>query len=99
MRFEFIRCQTLPKLGWCAHLRKASGVAIVYHGPWIETRDCWFIEGAWTGPFQEGEIDNAIFNVGSGGVCRGGRAVFCTPTDMIERLYSLRSGNDLFISN
>ena len=71
----------------------------MYHGPWVETRDSWFVEGAWTGPFERGDIDSALFNVGSGGVLRAARAVFCTQTDMIERLYSLRIGGDLFISN
>lgn len=99
MRFEFIHCATLPRLGWCAHLRRDSGVALVYHGPWVETRGDWFVEGAWTGPFERGEIDSALFNVGSGGVLRAARAVFCTQTDMMERLYSLRIGADLFISN
>src|SRR5688572_1657690 len=99
MRFEFISCSSLPRLAWCAHLRRGSAVASVYHGPWVETRDDWFVEGSWTGPFEQGNIDTALFNAGSGGVLRAGRAVFCTQTDMIERLYSLRLGNRLFISN
>jgi len=99
MRFEFVACATLPRLAWCAQVRRDTGVARVYHGPWVETRDAWFVEGAWTGCFERGELDRAGFNVGSGGVVRAGRAVFCTQTDMIERLYSLRVGADLFISN
>ena len=71
----------------------------MYHGPWVETREDWFVEGAWTGPFENGEIDGALFNVGSGGVLRSSRVVFCTQTDMIERLYSLRFEHNLFISN
>jgi len=99
MRFSYTRCDSLPRLGWCAHLRRGSGVARVYHGPWVETRDDWFVEGAWTGQFERGELDKALFLVGSGGVVRSGRAVFCTQTDMIERLYSIRAGDDLFMSN
>ena len=72
MRFAFTRCGTIPKLGWCAHLRRGKAVAHVYHGPWVETRDDWFVEGAWTGPFERGELDNALFLVGSGGVVRSG---------------------------
>ena len=99
MRFAFVHCASLPRLGWCAHLWRRSSVARVYHGPWVETRDDWFVEGAWTGAFEKGELDRALFNVGSGGVLRGAQAVFCTQTDMIERVYSLRIGADLFISN
>jgi hypothetical protein len=80
-------------------MRRGSEVARVYHGPWVEARDDWFVEGAWTGPFEQGEIDTALFLVGSGGVARAGRAVFCTQTDMIEPLYSLRFGGDLFLAN
>jgi len=70
MRFAFSRCDTIPRLGWCAPLRRGSGVAHVYHGPWVETRDDWFVEGAWTGQFEIGELDDALFLVGSGGVVR-----------------------------
>lgn len=99
MRFEFVPCATLPRLAWCAQLRKHSGVARVYHGPWVETSESWFVEGAWTGEFERGELDDARFNVGTGGVLRAGRAVFCTQTDMIERLYSVRAGSELYLSN
>jgi hypothetical protein len=99
MRYLFIRCDTLPRLGWCAHLSHGSRIVRVYHGPWVETRDDWFVEGAWTGDFEKGDLDAALFLVGSGGVIRDGRALFCTQTDMIERLYSIRVGRDLFLSN
>ena len=99
MRFEFVPCATLPRLAWCAQLRQGSDAARVYHGPWVETREGWFVEGAWTGDFERGELDGARFNVGTGGVLRAGRAVFCTQSDMIERLYSVRVGAELFLSN
>jgi hypothetical protein len=99
MRFEYVRCATLPKLAWCARLEQGGGVARVYHGPGVETRESWFAEGAWTGAFAQGEIDRARFNVGTGGALRAGRVVFCTPTDLIERLYSVRVGAELFLSN
>jgi hypothetical protein len=99
MRFEFVRCATLPKLAWCARLEQGGGEAHVYHGPWVETRQSWFAEGAWTGAFAQGEIDRARFNVGTGGALRAGRVVFCTPTDLIERLYAVRVEAELFVSN
>jgi hypothetical protein len=99
VRFQFVHCATLPRLAWCAHLRRGSGVASIYHGAWVETYDDWFVEGAWTGPFEKGEVDRALFNLGSGGVVRAARAVFCAQTDMIERLFSLRIDGDLFVSN
>jgi hypothetical protein len=99
MRFAFVPCATLPRLAWCAQLRQGSDVARVYHGPWLETRGDWFVEGAWTGDFERGELDAALFNLGSGGVLRGGRAVFCAQSDMIERLYSVRVGDELYVSN
>jgi len=47
MKFEFIPCETVPKFGWCAQLRKGSDVASIYHGSWVETRGDWLAEGAW----------------------------------------------------
>jgi hypothetical protein len=99
MRFEFVPCATIPRLAWCAQLRRGEDVARIYHGPWVETRDGWFVEGAWTGEFERGELDTARFNLGTGGVLRAGRAVFCTQSDMIERLYALRSEPGLYLSN
>jgi hypothetical protein len=99
MRFEFVRCATLPKLAWCARFERGGEVARVYHGPWVETRESWFAEGAWMGAFAHGAIDRARFQVGTGGVLRAGRVVFCTPSDLIERLYSVRVGPELFLSN
>jgi hypothetical protein len=99
MRFEFVPCPTIPRLAWCAQLRPGEGVARIYHGSWVETRGDWFVEGAWTGDFERGELDAARFNLGSGGVLRAGRAVFCTQSDLIERLYSLRCEQELYLSN
>jgi len=99
LRFEFVACPTLPRLGWCAQLREGGAVARVYHGPWVETCDGWFVEGAWTGDFERGALDDARFNVGTGGVLRADRAVFCSPSDLIERLYSVRVGSELYLSN
>lgn len=99
MRFEFVPCNAIPRLAWCAHLRRAGDLVRVYHGPWVETRDGWFVEGAWTGDFEKGDIDCALFNVGTGGVIRDGRAVFVSPTDVRSRIFSARHNDDIFISN
>ncbi|HEY8152731.1 MAG TPA: hypothetical protein VII72_01245 [Myxococcota bacterium] len=99
MRFEFVLCASLPRMAWCAQLQQGSELVRVHHGPWVETREGWFVEGAWSGDFEAGELDRAAFNLGSGGVLRAGRAVFCTQSDTIERLYSVRVGAELFLSN
>jgi hypothetical protein len=99
MRFEFVPCASLPRLAWCAQLQQGKDFCRVYHGPWLETRGDWFVEGAWTGSFERGELEAARFNLGSGGVLRGGRVVFCAQSDMIERLYSLRLADELLLSN
>lgn len=99
MRYEFVLCGDIPRLGWCAHVKRGGGVARVYHGPWVEARDTWFVEGAWTGEFEKGGLDTALHNAGTGGVIRGERAVFCTPTDVRGRLQSIRVDDDWYISN
>ena len=71
---------------------------VVYHGPWVETRDTFFCEGVWNGLFEDGAVDTATLMMGSGGKLRDRSVVFVTPCHTLERLFSLRVGNRLFIS-
>ena len=89
----------LPRLAWCASILLGDGQAVVRHGPWVETWDGGFCEGAWAGPFAKHEIDISTTLVGSGGRVNEEGFVFAAPTNTMQRLYSLRLPDRLLVSN
>jgi hypothetical protein len=72
---------------------------MVWHGPWVETRPDRFFEGTWDGSFSEGRFDDAVSFAGSGGAVKPRSVTFACPTNMCERLYSVRTDGELLISN
>ena len=66
MEFRFHQIDSLPRLAWCATFHRGEEVVEVVHGPWVETQDNFFCEGAWNGDFTQGSFQNA-FMMGSGG--------------------------------
>ena len=99
LRLEFLACELLPKLSWVAELRRGGDVVRVLHGPWVETRDDRFFEGAWDGQFAEGAFDEAVSFLGSGGRLVGERVVFAGPTHKMDRIQSVKVGDALYFSN
>jgi hypothetical protein len=99
MRFEYFPRESLPRLAWCARLRRSSEVVEVWHGPWVETTPGWFVEGAWTGAFRDGAFVEAIHLVGTGGRSEPDRVVFCAPSNLADRVHTVHAGDDLFVSN
>ena len=99
LRLEFLACELLPKLSWVAELRRGGDVVRVLHGPWVETRDDRFFEGAWDGQFAEGAFDEAVSFLGSGGRLVGERVVFAGPTHKMDRVQSVKVGDALYFSN
>ena len=103
MRFIFDRDDSLPRLAWCARVERGSADVRVRHGPWVETGDEFFFEGAWSGSFSDGNPSAAVAAFGSGGELgeRGGAAVarFVTPTHMLERLHMIQLDDAVIVSN
>jgi hypothetical protein len=98
MRFRFHRHDALPRLAWCASLRRRDATVDVHHGPWVEVAADWFVEGAWDGDFGIGEVASG-FLMGSGARLTGDGVVFAAPSHTLERLHLLRRGDVLFVSN
>ena len=71
MKFQYQKIDDLPKLAWMASIPAGSDVATVLHGPYVETRDQFFIEGAWNGRYEEEDFDKTDCVSGSGGRLRG----------------------------
>ena len=99
MRFDFRPIDNLPRLAWCAYLTKGEDSIVVRHGPWVETRDDCFFEGAWNGPFAEGRFDIADTFTGTGARLTRHGVTFVAPTHPVQRIYSVRIGCRLIVSN
>src|SRR5262245_8567104 len=99
MRFEYMCLNSLPRLAWCARIVAGSDVAEIIHGPWVETWQDGFCEGAWDGPFEEGRFAEAVTFTGSGGCAANGGILFAAPTNITSLIYTLRAGNRLLVSN
>ena len=98
MRFSFHLVESLPKLAWCAVLRRCDGVAQVFHGPWVETRDRFFVEGAWDGQFKEGGFDVSYLLMGSGAEIMGDKILFSTPCHTLEKLHFYKTEEFVYVS-
>jgi hypothetical protein len=99
MKLEFELIDSLPRLAWCARVRLGEDVVFVRHGPWVETREDCFFEGAWDGPFESSRFDEAVMLAGSGGRLTQEGIVFAAPNHMLERIQSIRVGEELYVSN
>jgi hypothetical protein len=98
MELIFKRIASLPKLAWCAKLVEGQRTAEVLHGPWVETGEDFFCEGAWSGPFESHELDTGIL-MGSGGRVLGDALLLATPSHTLERLFLMRHRETLLVSN
>lgn len=97
-RLRFLDNSELPRLAWCARLAPDEE-AVVEHGPWVETGDDFFVEGAFNGAFGETSLRDAQIVLGSGGELRDGRLWFTPTTHSMERLYSVALDERVFVSN
>ena len=97
MNLTFERVDSLPRLAWCAEIRPGLECRVM-HGPWVEAREDFFVEGAWDGPFAEGRFDQSCLVMGSGGRTATDGLLFCTASHTLERLHYLQSESRLLIS-
>ena len=99
VEFRFTENSHLPRLAWCAKLARATASVLVEHGPWVETGSSYFAEGVWNGAFAQPNFVTAEIMLGSGGSLHHGKPAFTPTTHTMERLYSLRRNDELFVSN
>ena len=99
MKFHFRKIETLPMLSWYARIQRASSVIEVLHGTGVDTGDDRFHEGSWSGPFEEGAVDQACVVAGSGMKLASGSVMLVTPSHPSELLYSARRDSTLHFSN
>lgn len=99
MKFTFNLVNSLPRLAWCAKVTKGSCIVKVIHGPWVETSNLFFFEGAWDNNFEQGDFIDSTACFGSGGCIKNNKITFSTPIHNVEKLYSFRSEGNIIISN
>lgn len=93
------KIESLPKLAWLAELRPGLADVVVYHGAWVEIGSAEFLEGAWNGAYDARRFDTATTFLGSGARLTTDGILFCTPTHLFERLYTVTYSGSLLISN
>jgi len=90
---------SLPKLSWCACVRRGEPVVRALLGEGIELKGNAFVEGAWSGEFSEFGFDQAETLIGSG--CRVGESAvrFVSASHPLERIFLVRLEDALLASN
>ena len=99
MNFHFNQNDRLPRLAWCARIEKAVPSVVIEHGQSVETRETFFVEGVWDGPFDQGRFDISDALLGSGARLGENAVVFCPTSHSMDRLYSIRLDSELYVSN
>ncbi len=99
MDIRYHQVTNLPKLAWLAALNRISNLVDVFHGSCIEAHERFFIEGAWNGPFEEGNFATTDCIFGTGGILNGETIVFVSSASTTDYLYYKDIGNHILVSN
>src|SRR6185503_20902644 len=89
----------LPLLAWVADVDRAQGRVILVHGPRVEVRERFFIEGVWDGPFQLGEFGTTDCVFGSGGLLTEDSIRFVPSAATTDYLFYDEDGEHVTVSN
>ena len=98
MRLRFEEHQELPRLAWLLELRDGDTTAVLHHGPWVETAERFFCDGAWDGEFARGEIAVSGLLMGTGGQIADGELVLATASHPFDALFAHRRADCLRVS-
>jgi hypothetical protein len=89
----------LPKLAWVANVDRMSGVVTLQHGPAVEVRESFFIEGAWNGPFEAGDFGETDCIFGTGGILSDESIRFVASSSTVDYLYYTEAETQVVVSN
>ncbi len=89
MVFQYKHIENLPPLAWLAEIK--GGIVKVIYGSMVEVKENWFVEGAWSGEFGQGDFLEADWFCGTGARNCGDKIVFSTPTHVTYGLYSVEN--------
>lgn len=90
---------TLPKLAWVARVDRVHGLVTLDHGPLVEARPTFWIEGVWNGPFHHGEFGTTECVFGTGGIITEDSVRFVTSAATVDYLFYAEMGDYVTVSN
>lgn len=99
MNLEFRLKGSWPKLAWVAVLEPQDERFVVHHGPMVEVRRDWVVEGVWDGEFDQGDFDQTDAIFGTGIRKRDDSVFFVSSASGVDRLWSVRQKGEIFVSN
>ena len=99
MELTPIANSSLPKLAWVAEVNRTDGIVTLHHGPSVEIRQNFFIEGVWDGPFQNGGFGETDCVFGTGGILGDESIRFVTSAATTDFLYYDEEGGQVTVSN
>jgi len=65
----------------------------------VEVRDDWAVEGVWDGDFEAGDFDQTDTHFGTGIRKRNDEITFVSSSTGVDRLWYVKSGEIIFVSN
>ena len=98
-RLRYRPIPNLPRLAWAASADPRSGDVEVVHGPAVECRDSWMVEGVWDGEFRDGAFDSSDHFFGSGLRLEEDRVSFVASTGLGDRLLWTAHKGRVVVSN
>lgn len=97
MQIQYEKNDRLPALAWYADV---SGDTVrVLHGDAIECRNNFFVEGAWSGSFSEGNFTDSDWFCGTGAQVFKDKIIFSTPSHVTYGVYSFEKRGGYCLSN
>ena len=99
MEFRPIANLSLPKLAWVAEVNRTDQTVTLHHGPLVEVRQNFFVEGVWDGPFAKGDFGETECVFGTGGILEDGSVRFVTSAATTDFLYYDDKGAQVTVSN
>jgi hypothetical protein len=99
MELQAVSVPSLPKLAWVAEVHRKYGTVFVQHGSSVESRERFFIEGVWNGPFENGGFGETDCVFGTGGILNDASIRFITSASTVDCLYYFESKTSVTVSN
>jgi hypothetical protein len=96
---EFCLVPNWPKLAWVADFQKGERHIRLRHGPFVEVREDWCLEGVWAGEFERADFDQSEFIFGSGVRIRHSKVFFVTASTMLDRLWYCDLDSRIHVAN